>query len=88
MQSFTVPAGVTSLTIITMGAQGGNQTVNPGTTGGTGAIMSGNFTVTPGQVLSVMVGGQGVTAQYVGGGGGGFNRDRTSGDRDDRWNRR
>jgi len=71
LQTFTVPAGVTSLTIITKGAQGGDQTVNPGTTGGTGAIMSGNFTVTPGQVLSVMVGGQGVTAQYVGGGGGG-----------------
>ena len=46
MQSFTVPAGVTSITIQALGAQGGGN-------GGLGAKMTGTFTVTPGQVLQV-----------------------------------
>ena len=71
IQNFTVPIGVTSLTLITKGAQGGNSTQFGLTAGGNAAIMQGNFTVTPGQVLKVLVGGQGVTAQNVGGGGGG-----------------
>ncbi len=71
IQNFTVPAGITSLTIITRGAQGGGSTQWGATAGGNGAIIQGNFTVTPGQVLRVLVGGQGATAQNVGGGGGG-----------------
>jgi hypothetical protein len=71
IQNFTVPAGVTSVTIITRGARGGGSTQWGATAGGNGAIIQGNFTVTPGQVLRVLVGGQGATAQNVGGGGGG-----------------
>lgn len=68
--SYVVPAGVTNITITTRGAQGGNETMGS-TSGGQGAIMTGNFVVTPGQTLKVLTGGQGVTAMYVGGGGGG-----------------
>ena len=70
IQSYTVPAGVTSITITAKGAQGGGETYI-GATGGLGAIMTGTFAVTPGQVLEVLVGGQGSSAEYVGGGGGG-----------------
>ena len=70
LQTFTVPAGVTSINITAKGAQGGGNT-SVGSTGGTGAIMAGNFTVTPGQILNVLVAQKGVTAMYVGGGGGG-----------------
>ena len=68
--TYTVPPGVLSVLITGYGAQGGGNTTTA-TVGGTGAIMSGAFAVTPGQVLKVMVGGKGITAQYVGGGGGG-----------------
>ena len=70
IQSYTVPAGVTSINITAKGAQGGGETYI-GATGGLGAIMTGTFVVTPGQVLEVLVGGQGSSAEYVGGGGGG-----------------
>lgn len=68
MQTFTVPAGITSITIDARGAQGGISGSNPG---GLGARMSGTFTVTPGQVLQVLVGGQGGAGSLQGGGGGG-----------------
>ena len=64
MQSFTVPAGVTSITIQALGAQGGGN-------GGLGAKMTGTFTVTPGQVLQVLVGGLGGDGGSYGSGGGG-----------------
>jgi len=64
MQSFTVPAGVTSITIEALGAQGGGG-------GGLGAKMTGTFTVTPGQVLQVLVGGLGGNGGSYGSGGGG-----------------
>ena len=70
LQTYTVPAGVTSINITAKGAQGGGNT-SVGSTGGTGAIMVGNCTVVPGQVLNVLVGGAGQTKTYVGGGGGG-----------------
>ena len=70
LQYYTVPSGVSSVTIVSKGAQGGGDTYISAT-GGTGAIITGTFAVTTGQVLAVMVGGQGTTAQYVGGGGGG-----------------
>ncbi len=66
--TFTVPACTYSVTIETWGAQGGN---NWWGGGGLGARMRGTFSVTPGQVLKVMVGGQGGFGNYVGGGGGG-----------------
>ena len=69
IESFTVPAGVTSLTLDTKGAQGGNTQIH---FGGKGARMIGTVAVTPGQVLKVLVGGQGTLSDYGGGGGGTF----------------
>ncbi len=72
MQNYTVPANVTTLTITAKGAQGGNG-------GGLGAIMTGDVTVTPGNTLKILVGGQGMTNYQfcgtwfgAGGGGGSF----------------
>ncbi|MBL7703176.1 MAG: hypothetical protein JNM14_13065 [Ferruginibacter sp.] len=86
MQTFTVPAGVTSLFIQTRGAQGGAGAVGGNTAGGgpggLGGYAEGNLAVTPGQVLNIFVGGQGATpaggfngganggSQNAGGGGG------------------
>jgi hypothetical protein len=67
--NWTVPVGVTSVDIETWGAQGGN---GNGGAGGLGARMKGTFTVTPGQVLKVLVGGQGGSGNQGGGGGGSF----------------
>ena len=68
IQNYTVPAGVNQVTITAKGAQGGNA---PPLTGGLGASMSGIFTVTPGQVFSILV-GQTPGANDNGGGGGSF----------------
>ncbi|MFN8395060.1 MAG: T9SS type A sorting domain-containing protein, partial [Bacteroidia bacterium] len=73
VQSFTVPSGVTSLHIDARGAQGGGSFNGAG---GLGARMVGDFAVTPGQVLSVVVGELGHlqlggNAQNSSGGGGG-----------------
>ncbi len=59
MQTYTVPAGVTSIRIETWGAQGS------GGNGGNGGYARGDMAVTPGQVLNVYVGGQ---TGYNGGG--------------------
>lgn len=65
IESFTVPAGVTYLRIEAWGAQGGNS-------GGRGARIRGDVTVTPGEVLRILVGGQGTAKHsYQSGGGGG-----------------
>jgi hypothetical protein len=69
--TYTVPVGVTSIRIQASGAQGGAMTSTYPAAGGSGAIMQGDFCVTPGQVLAYIVGGQGATANYSGGGGGG-----------------
>jgi hypothetical protein len=72
IQTFTVPSGVSSIDIEAWGAQGG---VLPGYSWGKGARMKGTFTVTPGQVLMILVGHQGEGAdgyRYCGGGGGTF----------------
>lgn len=71
LQTFTVPPGVTSINIDASGAQGGSVTTNCAATGGLGARMVGDFTVTPGEVLSIMVGQQGLTNGSDAGGGGG-----------------
>lgn len=65
--TWTVPAGVTSIHIESRGASGGNNgssTIAPGL----GAIISGDFTVTPGQQLKILV-GQNNNAGNGGGGG-------------------
>ncbi len=65
VQTFTVPPGVTSITIDAKGAQGGN------TNGGKGARMIGTFTVTPGENIGIAVGQQGIVNNCGGGGASG-----------------
>ena len=69
--TYVVPAGITSLRIITKGAQGGNMTNTYPSQGGQGAIMQGDFCVTPGQVLKYIVGEHPADGGYSSGGGGG-----------------
>jgi hypothetical protein len=66
-QYFTVPCGVTSITIEAWGAQGGTGS----SAGGLGARVRGTFVVTPGDVLKILVGQQGVNGPNSSGGGGG-----------------
>lgn len=69
-QQFTVPC-VDSITIICYGAQGGDVTgQSPFPVGAFGAMMSGKFNVTPGQVLTIVVGGKGSNDPSSAGGGG------------------
>ena len=56
VQTFTVPVGVTSLTIQAEGAQGGSNA--GGIVGGLGGMATGTLAVTPGDVLNIYVGGQ------------------------------
>jgi hypothetical protein len=70
IETYTVPAGVTSISIQAYGAQGGT------TSGGLGAGIYGEFSVVPGTVLNIVVGQQGIVnncggANASGGGGGG-----------------
>lgn len=67
LQTYTVPAGVTMITVAAEGAQGGND-------GGLGAIIQGDLVVTEGDVLTILVGQQGdlSTGTRAGGGGGSF----------------
>jgi len=69
--TYTVPAGVCSITITAKGAQGGSTTTGAGAAGGQGANISATFQVTAGQVLRVLVGQHPANATYRGGGGGG-----------------
>ena len=74
LQTYTVPAGVASISIEATGAEGAKGwETTIGTKGepGLGAQMYGEFAVTPGQVLTIMVGQEGQQGQHVGGGGGG-----------------
>lgn len=68
MQTYTVPSGVTLISIEAWGAQGGTDD------GGMGGYATGMFNVTQGQTLNIFVGGQGSTvAQSQGGSAGGWN---------------
>jgi hypothetical protein len=71
MQTYTVPAGVTSLTVSAWGGQGGSGAIGgagvAGGVGGLGGYSTGTLAVTPGDVLTIFVGGQGGTPT------GGFN---------------
>jgi hypothetical protein len=73
MQTFTVPAGITLLTIETWGAQGGtntNDSINC-IIGGKGGYSKGDLVVTPGQILNIYVGGKGHAGNVGGWNGGG-----------------
>lgn len=67
--SYTVPAGVTNINIEALGAQGSSGDFS--FSGGLGARMSGDFDVTPGETLIIVVGGVGINDGCNGGGGGG-----------------
>ncbi|MFC4046898.1 fibronectin type III domain-containing protein [Dactylosporangium siamense] len=59
-QTYTVPAGVTSVSVRAGGAQGGsNGGMGLSSNGGNGGIVEAVLKVTPGEVLQVNVGGQG-----------------------------
>lgn len=66
-QNFTVPVGVTNITIEAWGAQGGES-------GGLGGYAKGTYAVIPGALLNVFVGGQGVSSNggFNGGGNGSY----------------
>jgi hypothetical protein len=71
-QSWTVPAGVTSVTAKMWGAGGGS---GRNGTAGTGAYGTGTISVTPGNTYKVIVGQGGLRGpivSYAGGGGGGY----------------
>ena len=78
-QEFTVPDGVTSITIEAWGAQGGDGLPfdgGAGGTGGAGGYVEATFAVSPGDLFQVNVGGQGAVGDGLedlreGGGGGG-----------------
>lgn len=77
-QTFTVPANVTSIRIIAVGAQGGAGGGGGTAPGGFGAVAMGDVDVTPGDVLYVNVGGNGAPGDA--GGAGGFNGGGSSGE--------
>ncbi len=71
-QTFTVPAGITSLEVTAIGGHGGSAAA----AGGTAAQVTGKLNVTPGETLYVEVGGNGANGNPNGGGSsvaGGFN---------------
>ncbi|MCU1415560.1 MAG: fibronectin type protein [Microbacteriaceae bacterium] len=78
--TFTVPDGITQITITAVGAEGGKGGVDSQgfpAAGGYQGVVSGTMAVTPGQVLTIGVGSGGVTgasqAHSTGGGAGGSN---------------
>ena len=73
VQTYTVPARVTQVVIEAWGAQGGTLACAcPGDgTGGSGGHVSGTLAVTPGETLSVRIGGTGLSDLF--GSAGGFN---------------
>ena len=66
-QPWIVPAGVTSLSVKLWGAGGGGT----GYSGGAGGFVTGTISVTPGETLTIVVGGGGAMAGGAGYGGGG-----------------
>ena len=75
-QTWTVPAGVTQVTLELRGAQGGgsyNCSSERQEDGGLGGLTQGTLTVTPGQVLNLYVGGQAPDVGNVTPAPGGFN---------------
>ncbi|MFD5617035.1 Ig-like domain-containing protein [Streptomyces yangpuensis] len=83
-QTFTVPSGVTQLSVDARGASGGAAAGNdnPGGVGGAGAEVAGTLTVVSGQTLQVNVGGAGGVGTDSAPGAGGFNGGGTGGSSD------
>ena len=79
VQSFTVPAGITSVTIEAWGAAGGDGASPETQPGGKGGYSTGALSVTAGDILYIYTGGQGTrstTSPIAGGwngGGAGYN---------------
>jgi Domain of unknown function DUF11 len=69
--TFVVPGGVTSLSVTADGAGGGLDSAGQGCLTGRGGEISGNLTVTPGEVLTIDVGGRGGDGSGTVGGAGG-----------------
>ncbi len=71
IQAWTVPAGVSMITIAAWGAQGGN---NNWASGGLGAYIKGDILVESGSEIKIVVGERGgiYSAPQAGGGGGSF----------------
>ena len=70
IQTYTVPNNIVMVTIQAKGAQGGS-TSYYGLSGGAGAIILGEFNVTPNEQLKILVGEMGGSSYQNGGGGGG-----------------
>ncbi|MFJ8162348.1 Ig-like domain-containing protein [Streptomyces sp. NPDC096136] len=83
-QTFTVPSGVTQVSVDARGASGGAAAgdPNPGGGGGAGAEVVGTLIVTPGQTLQINVGGAGGAGTEGAPGSGGFNGGGTGGSSD------
>ncbi len=76
VQNWTVPPGVTQIIIGVNAGAGGNGASGAG---GQGATFNGTFTVTPGDVISVVVGAQGGFSTAGGGGGATYAYDSNTG---------
>lgn len=74
MQTYTVPAGITTINIEAYGAEGRYASIN-GDAGGKGGYSTGDLTVAPGQIIYIYVGGEGTTTPTANAGQcyGGFN---------------
>jgi RNase P/RNase MRP subunit p29 len=70
--TYVVPAGVTSLQVVASGG-GGGATTGFAYHGGNGGIVTATISVTPGDVLTLFVGGGGGVGFATGGGGGSSN---------------
>ena len=70
-QTFTVPSGVTSITIKAWGAQGGDGGPTGPSNGGNGGYSTGDLSVNAGEAIYVYVGGKG--EDYIMQGTGGWN---------------
>ena len=75
-ETFTVPAGVSSLTLDVKGAQGGATGLFPG---GEGGEETGTIAVTEGETLTILAGGLGSEPEDSAGGHGGFGGGGTGG---------
>ena len=75
-QTFVVPPGIASLSVVAIGGAGGE---NTNAAYGLGGEVSSPLTVTPGETLYVEVGGPGGTGSQTAAGSGGFNGGGTGG---------
>lgn len=74
-QTYTVPAGVSAISVLVQGAEGGlnsDETDFPDVAGRGGCVRA-IIAVTPGQVLQINVGGRGQNGSATAGGAGGYN---------------